>query len=66
MVAAFIAKAEDPFVATVAALACYAKAGELAGQGAKGPGSFSVAFLDALYGLDAQALTDRHLEIHHV
>jgi hydroxyethylthiazole kinase len=66
VVAAFIAEAEDPFVATVAALACYAKAGELAGQDAKGPGSFAVAFLDALYGLDAQALTGRHLEIHHV
>lgn len=66
VVAAFIADAEDTFAATVAALACYATAGELAGKDAKGPGSFSVAFLDALHGLDAGALAGRRLEIEHV
>nr|WP_192037233.1 hydroxyethylthiazole kinase [Halomonas sp. YLGW01] len=66
VVAAFIADAEDIFAATVAALDGYAAAGERAGKDAKGPGSFSVAFLDALHGLDAGALSGRHLEIEHV
>lgn len=59
VVAAFLAGANDPFEATVAALACYAVAGELAGELANGPGSFAVAFLDALYHLDGEALTER-------
>ncbi len=42
--------------ATVAALAYYGLAGERAAQ-AIGPGSFQVAFLDALYTLTPQALT---------
>jgi len=66
VVAAFLAGAEDPFEATVAALACYATAGELAGETAGGPGSFAVAFLDALYQLDAATLAERaRLEVHH-
>ncbi|WP_240724939.1 hydroxyethylthiazole kinase [Onishia niordana] len=63
VVAAFIAAAEDTLTATVAALCCYATAGELAGREAKGPGSFAVAFIDALHALDAQALEGRHLDI---
>lgn len=51
IVGAFIA-GQDPFEATVAALAYYGLAGERAGEKAKGPGSFQVAFLDALYTLD--------------
>ncbi|WP_245184599.1 hydroxyethylthiazole kinase [Halomonas salinarum] len=66
VVAAFIAAAEDTLAATVAALCCYATAGELAGGEAKGPGSFAVAFIDALHALDAQALEGRHLDIEHV
>ncbi|MBD3786184.1 MAG: hydroxyethylthiazole kinase [Sphingomonadales bacterium] len=45
------AVSEDPFAATTAALAFYARAGEIAGAAAHGPGSFQVAFLDALHGL---------------
>lgn len=46
---AYAAIAPDkPFDATLAALAHYAVAGETAGAEAKGPGSFAVAFLDAL------------------
>lgn len=59
VVAAFLVGAEDPFEASVAALACYAAAGELAGESARGPGSFAVAFLDALHALDGETLRDR-------
>ncbi|KPP86943.1 MAG: hydroxyethylthiazole kinase [Rhodobacteraceae bacterium HLUCCO07] len=44
------------FEATVAALAAYGVAGEIAGQTAQGPGSFQMAFLDALYNLTPEAL----------
>ena len=59
VVAAFLAGADDRFEATVAALACYAVAGELAGDVAQGPGSFAVAFLDALFHLEDKALAER-------
>jgi hydroxyethylthiazole kinase len=55
VVAAFLA-GQDPFEATVAALAYYGLAGERAGATAQGPGSFQTAFLDELYTLDAAAL----------
>lgn len=44
----FVAVAEDPFDAALAALLLFAVAGEAAGKKATGPGSFSVAFFDAL------------------
>lgn len=47
---------QAPLEATVAALACYGLAGEIAAQDAKGPGSFAVAFLDALAGLTPEAV----------
>lgn len=54
---AFAAVAPDEtFDATVAALAMFAVAGEQAAQEAKGPGSFSWRFLDALAALDGPAL----------
>ncbi|MGE4327237.1 MAG: hydroxyethylthiazole kinase, partial [Pseudodonghicola sp.] len=43
--------------ATAAALAFYGLAGEVAGQGAQGPGSFQVAFLDALHALTPEAVS---------
>jgi hydroxyethylthiazole kinase len=46
------------FEATCAALAAYGLAGEVAGQGAKGPGSFQPAFLDALARLTPEALDE--------
>ncbi|WP_417262392.1 hydroxyethylthiazole kinase [Celeribacter sp.] len=52
---------QDPFEATVAALAYYALAGEMAGEvagEAKGPASFQTAFIDALYGMSPEALND--------
>ncbi|MFP4138458.1 MAG: hydroxyethylthiazole kinase [Halomonas sp.] len=57
VVAAFLVDAEAPFAATVAALACYGEAGRRAGEVVAGPGSFAVAFLDALYALDSEALS---------
>lgn len=57
---AFAAVAPDElFDATLAALAMFAAAGDAAGRGAAGPGSFAVAFLDALSALDGGALAGR-------
>lgn len=47
---------QSTFDATVAALAYYGLAGEMAATGAKGPGSFAVAFIDALSTLTPEAL----------
>lgn len=56
VVGAFVV-GQDRFEATVAALACYGLAGEIAADGAAGPGSFQVRFIDALYGLTPEALS---------
>lgn len=48
VVAAFNAVSPDPFEATVAALATYAIAGDMAAEQARHPGSYRVAFIDAL------------------
>lgn len=58
IVAAF-AVDQPALPATVAALAYYAIAGEVAGEIATGPASFQVAFIDALYNLGPEDLTDR-------
>lgn len=47
---------KQPFEATVAALATFAAAGEIAERGAQGPGSFAVRFLDTLHGLTPENL----------
>jgi hydroxyethylthiazole kinase len=47
---------EDPFLATVTALACFSVAGTHAAQAASGPGSFAWGFIDALAQLDAHNL----------
>ncbi len=56
-VAAFVgvAEPEESWLATVAALAYSAVAGELAAREAALPGSFAVAYLDRLASLDASA-----------
>lgn len=56
VVGAFVGAGDDPFERTVAALAFYAVAGERAADGADGPGTFAVRFLDALHALDAATL----------
>lgn len=58
LVGAFAAVAkDDAYPAAVAALSCFAIAGERAGALAQGPGSFAWRFLDALAGLEAESLT---------
>ncbi len=49
----------DAFDATVSALAAYAIAGDMAAQQADAPGSFRVAFMDALYRLGTDDITQR-------
>lgn len=56
MVGAFAAVEADRLYAAAAALACYGLAGEIAASRAKGPGSFRMELIDALYGLDAATI----------
>ena len=55
IVAASAALTSDAFVATASAIAIYGIAGEMAAEKASHPGSFRIAFLDAL---DAIGETD--------
>ncbi|MEM0935335.1 MAG: hydroxyethylthiazole kinase [Pseudomonadota bacterium] len=59
LVGAYAAIESDPFDATVAACAHFAEAGAKAGALAAGPGSFAVAFLDALAATEPDALAAR-------
>lgn len=59
MVGACLAVEKDAFIATAAALLIVGVAGEIAAETARGPGSFAVAILDALYSTDADALAAR-------
>jgi hydroxyethylthiazole kinase len=64
VVGAFAAIERDAFAATAAALTVYAVAGEMAGEVARGPGSFAVAFLDALASIGRAEIRARaRLEI---
>ncbi len=56
VIGAFLAVEPDALIATVAALAVFGVAGELAAGWAAGPGSLQVALLDALYTLDEATL----------
>lgn len=60
VVGAFLAvEPNDAFSATVAGLAVFALAGEIAAGWAGGPGSLQVALLDALYNLDETTLKEK-------
>ena len=59
LIAALLAVEPDRLAAMVSALLIFAIAGEIAGIGANGPGSFSVQFLDALSNLDRAAIRAR-------
>ncbi len=59
VMAAAVAVTADPFTAAGHALAAYGIAGEIAAEAAAGPGSFRVAFLDAIANLDQAAIADR-------
>ena len=54
IIGAFAGVDADPVSAAATALAYYGLAGEYAADGAAGPGSFAVRFLDALHGLTAE------------
>jgi hydroxyethylthiazole kinase len=56
LVAACLAVERDAWRATAAALLAIGVAGELAAKRARGPGSFAVEILDALYALDRDIL----------
>jgi hydroxyethylthiazole kinase len=56
LLCAALAVERDPWLATVAALAMFGVAGEVAGRDADGPGSFAVAIIDALHALDSATL----------
>lgn len=59
LVAACHAVERDPFLATAAGLLALGVAGEIAATRARGPGSFAVEILDALYRLDRAQLVER-------
>jgi hydroxyethylthiazole kinase len=59
IVCAALAVEADPWLATLAALAAFGVAGEVAAQTAQGPGSFAVAMIDALHRLDRGTLRAR-------
>jgi hydroxyethylthiazole kinase len=58
-VCAALAVEADAWLATLAALAAFGVAGEVAAQAAPGPGSFAVCMIDALHQLDRIALRAR-------
>jgi hydroxyethylthiazole kinase len=59
VIGAFLAVERDAFAATVAGLAVFGVAGEIAAERAAGPGSLQVALLDALYALDSATFSRR-------
>jgi hydroxyethylthiazole kinase len=59
LVGAALAVETDPWLAAAGALAVLGVAGEVAGQTARGPGSFSSAIIDVLYSLDRPTLRAR-------
>ena len=59
LIGAFCAVEPDALLATVAGLVTLGVAGEIAAREARGPGSFAVALLDALHGLDGEAVVAR-------
>ncbi|AEV38642.1 Hydroxyethylthiazole kinase [Pseudovibrio sp. FO-BEG1] len=59
VLAGFAAVEPDQELAVVAALAVYGVCGEIAAEQANGPGSFTPAFIDTLYGLKADQFNER-------
>ncbi|NYE95858.1 hydroxyethylthiazole kinase [Psychromicrobium silvestre] len=67
VMAAFASLGADQLANTVAAVTVYTVAAELAAERSAGPGSFAVAFLDALHHLDAETLGSRaHICVEQV
>ena len=64
--AGMIAVHDDPFEAAIAAHGLYGLAAEKALENSTGPGSFAVAFIDALSATDPEELkTLKHEELNH-
>ena len=59
LLAAFAALEPDPWLAAACGLLVLGVAGEVAGETARGPGSYPAAFLDALDALDASVIAAR-------
>jgi hydroxyethylthiazole kinase len=59
VIGAFLAVEADALTATVAALATFGVAGEIAAETARGPGSLQMGLLDTLYRLDEATLDSR-------
>ena len=59
LVAACLAVEDDAWRATASALIALGVAGEVAAARARGPGSFAVEIVDALYGLERETLVAR-------
>lgn len=59
LVAALAARTKDRPVAALAGLVWFGVAGEIAGERARGPGSFAPAFLDALHGVELSTIMQR-------
>ena len=59
VIGAFLAVENDSLAATVHALAVFGVAGEIAAEGAAGPGSLQLRLLDALHALDRSTLEKR-------
>ena len=59
LVCAALAVESDAWLAASAALTALGIAGEVAALEARGPGSFAIAIIDALYDLDAATLRRR-------
>jgi len=56
LIGAFLSVDRDPVTATATALAYFGLAGERAAAHSKGPGSFQIALLDALFSMDGNTL----------
>jgi hydroxyethylthiazole kinase len=59
LMAAYVADADDRLAGTAAAVAHYTVAAELAAEQSQGPGSFAVAFLDALAAVTPEIVAER-------
>ena len=59
LIAAFLAVADDPLLAAASAVAYFGVCGELAADGADGPGSLRTRLLDRLYSLDQGEFASR-------
>ena len=59
LVGAFLAVQQDPFLAATAAMVAFGVAGEIAAEHSAGPGTFRQQLMDAVYGLDGNAIRAR-------